>query len=60
MLICQCEAINDRRISDEIAAGALDVDALAERCGVGGRCGGCLPTIEALLADLGLARSQAA
>lgn len=54
MVICHCEAVNDRRIREEIAAGALDADALAERCGAGGRCGGCQATIDALLAQYGL------
>ncbi|MGE3619337.1 MAG: bacterioferritin-associated ferredoxin [Acidimicrobiia bacterium] len=49
MVICHCEAVNDRRIADEIARGALDADEIALRCGAGGRCGGCRPTIEALL-----------
>ena len=53
MLVCQCEAVNDRRIVAEIVSGALDAESLAERCGAGARCGGCRPTIEALLASLG-------
>ncbi len=54
MVICHCEAVNDRRIREEIAAGALDAEALAERCGAGGHCGGCQETIDALLAQFGL------
>ena len=54
MVVCHCEAVNDRRIREEIAAGALDAEALAERCGAGGRCGGCHDTIEALLRQFGL------
>ena len=53
MLVCQCEAVNDRRIVAEIISGALDAESLAARCGAGARCGGCRPTIEALLASLG-------
>ncbi len=60
MLICHCHVVNDRRIAEEITAGALDAEALAERCGVGARCGGCLPTIEALLARAELAGQPAA
>ena len=41
MVICHCEAVNDRRIREEIAAGALDAEALAERCGAGTDCGSC-------------------
>jgi bacterioferritin-associated ferredoxin len=60
VLVCQCEAVNDRQIVDEIVCGALDPERIAERCGAGSRCGGCRPTIEALLASLGLAEQPAA
>lgn len=49
MQVCHCLAVNDRRIADEIVAGALDIEDVAARCGAGARCGGCHPTIEALL-----------
>ena len=52
MVVCHCNAVNDRAIRAEIAAGALDVDALAERCGAGGGCGQCHPVIEAILATV--------
>jgi bacterioferritin-associated ferredoxin len=54
MVVCHCEAVNDRRIRDEIEQGALDADALAERCGAGRQCGGCHETIVALLQQFGL------
>jgi bacterioferritin-associated ferredoxin len=60
VLVCQCEAVNDRRIVAEIVEGALDIEAVAERCGAGARCGDCRPTIEALLVELGLAEQPAA
>ena len=60
MVICQCEAVNDRQIVAEIVAGALDVEDVAARCGAGARCGGCRPTIETLLVELGLAEQPAA
>jgi bacterioferritin-associated ferredoxin len=50
VVICHCHAVNDRRIRDEIASGAIDADALAERCGAGTRCGSCVPVVEAILA----------
>jgi bacterioferritin-associated ferredoxin len=52
MVVCHCAAVNDRSIRTEIEAGALDVDAVAERCGAGGRCGSCRPVIEAILATV--------
>jgi bacterioferritin-associated ferredoxin len=60
VLVCACEAVNDRQIVAEIACGAVCPDGIAERCGAGSRCGGCRPTIEALLASLGLAEQPAA
>lgn len=52
MVVCHCAAVNDRSIRAEIEAGALDPEAVAERCGAGGRCGSCRPVIEAILATV--------
>ena len=60
MVVCHCEAVNDRRIRDEIEQGALDAEQLAARCGAGGQCGGCHETIMALLAQFGLEAEPAA
>jgi bacterioferritin-associated ferredoxin len=60
VLVCQCAAVNDRRIVAEIVEGALDVEAVAERCGAGAQCGDCRPTIEALLIKLGMVGQPAA
>ena len=60
MLVCHCEAVNDRGIRAAIVEGALCADEVAERCGAGARCGGCRPTIEALLASLGPAEQPVA
>ncbi len=60
VLVCNCEAVNDQRIVEEAISGACDVDAVARRCGAGSQCGGCHPTIEALLAAFGLADQPAA
>ena len=51
MVVCHCKAVNDKAIVAEILSGALDVDDVAARCGAGSRCGGCRPTVEALLAE---------
>ncbi len=60
VVVCHCLAVNDRAILAAIVAGALDADELAERCGAGGRCGGCRPVIEALLAQSAVAVSVGA
>lgn len=50
MVVCHCNAVNDRVIRAEIEAGVLDADELADRCGAGTRCGSCRPVLEAILA----------
>ena len=54
MVVCHCNAVNDRMIRSEIESGALDAETLAARCGAGTRCGGCQPVVERLLAQFGL------
>ena len=49
MIVCHCEAVNDRTISDTILSGAATPDAVAERCGAGSKCGGCVDRVEAML-----------
>ncbi len=49
MIVCHCEAVNDRTITDTILSGATSPDEVADRCGAGGQCGGCLDRVEALL-----------
>jgi bacterioferritin-associated ferredoxin len=52
MLICHCRAITDAAIRATVLAGALDPDEVVQRCGAGGRCGGCLPAVRQLLEQL--------
>jgi bacterioferritin-associated ferredoxin len=54
MVVCHCNAVNDRMIRSEIESGALDAETLADRCGAGAHCGGCQPLVERLLAQFGL------
>lgn len=49
MLVCHCMAVHERQVRDEVAGGAHDVVEVAERCGAGTVCGGCVPTIASLL-----------
>lgn len=60
MVVCHCAGVNDTRIRDEIAGGVSDVDEVAERCGAGHDCGGCLPTVERLLEQFDLAPESTA
>lgn len=57
MLVCHCAAVNDRRIREAMARGADDLVTIADDCGAGSFCGGCQPTVEALLAEAGGAAS---
>lgn len=50
MVVCHCEAVNDRVIRDALLSGSTSPDEIARVCGAGAQCGGCLDTIEDLLA----------
>jgi bacterioferritin-associated ferredoxin len=49
MIVCHCQALSDRVIREAIARGAGCEELLAEDCGAGGHCGGCLPALRVLL-----------
>lgn len=51
MLVCHCRAINETRIRECIARGARDEAEVADECGAGSHCGGCVPTICRLLGE---------
>jgi bacterioferritin-associated ferredoxin len=51
MIVCSCEAVNDRTIRTVIASGAATVEDVTGRCRAGGGCGGCHRLLERLLAD---------
>lgn len=51
MYVCHCRVVTDRTIRRAVAGGARDVDDVMDACGAGEACGGCIPTIESLLAD---------
>lgn len=51
MYVCHCNVVSDKTIRAVIADGARDLDAVAIRCRAGDACGGCVPTIEDLLAE---------
>ena len=51
MFVCSCHAVTDRTVKAAVAAGAHDVEAVADLCGAGSGCGGCWPELERLLAE---------
>ena len=54
MYVCHCRVVTDHQIRAAIQCGARDVCAIAEACGAGSRCGGCLPALRKLLEEHGL------
>ena len=53
MLVCHCHQVSDRTIRACIRDGAETVSEVGERCRAGTSCGGCRPTVKALLSALG-------
>lgn len=49
MLVCHCLGISDRSIRAAIRSGAACRDSVAESCGAGSGCGGCLPAVDELI-----------
>lgn len=54
VVVCHCNVVSDREIRAHVRAGALDADDIAAVCQAGTRCGGCVPVVEALLAESGV------
>jgi bacterioferritin-associated ferredoxin len=52
VIVCHCHGVSDRRIRREARRGVGCPDELAERCGAGSDCGGCVPLIEDLMLDM--------
>ncbi|HWC10476.1 MAG TPA: (2Fe-2S)-binding protein [Acidimicrobiales bacterium] len=55
MYVCHCRAVTDGRVRCAIEEGAREPAEVGRRCGAGTRCGGCLPALQALLAEYGFA-----
>lgn len=49
MYICLCNAVTDQQIRRAISEGATSLQALNEKLGVAGQCGGCAEHALALL-----------
>jgi len=50
LLVCHCAKVCDRTIRACIDGGARSIDDVGRACGAGTVCGGCRPTIGALVA----------
>lgn len=49
MVVCHCLRINDRVISRFTADPTVTAEDITRECGAGGRCGGCVDAIDAIL-----------
>lgn len=50
MLVCHCWKVCDRTIRECMDRGARSIEEVARACQAGTACGGCIPTIGALVA----------
>lgn len=60
MLVCHCKRVSDSQIRAAIEDGASTVRAVSERTGAATCCGGCRPTVAALLSDSAAAAAPVA
>jgi bacterioferritin-associated ferredoxin len=51
MIVCHCHRVTDRAIRAAIHAGAQCEGAVAELCGAGSCCGGCIPAVVELIQE---------
>ena len=51
MIICHCKRVTDGELRAAVRNGCGSAEAIASRCGAGGRCGGCRPAIDEILAE---------
>jgi bacterioferritin-associated ferredoxin len=51
VLVCHCKVVTDREVQAAVSAGARDEFDVADTCGAGSVCGGCVPLITALLSE---------
>jgi bacterioferritin-associated ferredoxin len=50
LLVCHCNKVCDRVIRECVDRGARSVEEVGRACGAGTACGGCRPTLRALVA----------
>jgi len=52
MIVCLCRGLGEHTIRATIARGGDSLERLADICGAGADCGGCSPTLDALLDEV--------
>ena len=45
MIVCHCRGISERKILEVVREGCSTACAVAEACGAGTSCGGCVPLV---------------
>ncbi len=51
MIVCHCEAVNDKTVTAAVLSGAEDLASVGERCQAGISCGGCHRKLEQLVRE---------
>lgn len=51
MIVCHCQRVSDRAIRAAVRLGAGTEEAIAEACGAGSCCGGCVPVVSEILGE---------
>jgi bacterioferritin-associated ferredoxin len=51
MYVCLCVGVSEREIQSTLREGACTVEEVMYCTGAGTRCGSCVPSIEAILAE---------
>lgn len=51
MIVCHCNVVNDRAVTDAIDAGARTLAGVCAATGAGRDCGSCVFSVKRLLCD---------
>lgn len=51
MIVCHCKAVSDRTIRQAVRDGACSFREVALQCNAGRDCGGCRPTVIAVIEE---------
>ena len=49
MIVCHCQRVTERTIKAAVLMGAETEEAVAEACGAGACCGGCVPAVSEII-----------
>ena len=49
VIVCHCRGVTDRAVRRAVRRGAATRRQVAQACGAGAGCGGCRPTVQAIL-----------